>query len=95
MSNRDIKIETAINQLKAKQAVELTNLRKKVQAGLEEKEREKKAEDAKLEKKFANVHRELKAQQEKEILHFKGEFKSKGGQSSPLSSKSRIKWTMI
>ena len=34
MNNRDIKIDTSLNQLRAKQAVELANLKKKIQTGL-------------------------------------------------------------
>ena len=36
MENRDIKINTALNSLKAKQEVELANLKKKIRTGEDE-----------------------------------------------------------
>jgi hypothetical protein len=33
--------------------------------------------------KFDNLHKDLKGQQDKEVLNYKGEFKTRGGRDSP------------
>ena len=57
MANRDNKMQTALNQLKAKQDVELANLRKKIKTGLDELNKQLKKEEEKLNLKYENIRR--------------------------------------
>jgi len=90
MINRDNKMNTALNQLKAKHDVERANLRKKIKTGLDELNKQLKKEEEKLNLKFENIKREQKMQQDKEKIAFKGEFTSKGGQGSPMLTKTKL-----
>jgi hypothetical protein len=84
LNARSLKIETALNTLRAKQAAELAALQKKVRTGVDEQTKERKREEERINQKYANIAKELKSNQEKEILAFRGQFRSKGGQGSPL-----------
>jgi len=57
MINRDNKMNTALNQLKAKHDVERANLRKKIKTGLDELNKQLKKEEEKLNLKFENIKR--------------------------------------
>ena len=70
--------------MKAKQAVEYANLQKKIKTGREEQQKDKIKEEERINLKYGNIEKELKSNQEKEIMAFKGQFRSKGGQGSPL-----------
>ena len=70
--------------MKAKQAVEYANLQKKIKTGREEQLKDKIKEEERINLKYGNIEKELKSNQEKEIMAFKGQFRSKGGQGSPL-----------
>lgn len=50
-------MQTALNQLKAKQDVELANLRKKIKTGLDELNKQLKKEEEKLNLKYENIRR--------------------------------------
>lgn len=65
MEKRHERMETALNTLKAKQAVELANLRQKYKNMLDESIRDRKIEEERLHMKFDNLHKDLKAQQDK------------------------------
>lgn len=90
MNNRATKIDTALNTLKAKQDMELTNLRKKIKSGLDELNKQRKKQEEKLTLKFENIKKEQRMQHEKEKLAEKGHFPSKGGQGSPMLTKTRL-----
>ena len=49
-----------------------------------------KKDEEKLNLKFEHIKKEQKMQQEKEKLAFKGDFTSKGGQGSPMLTKSKL-----
>ena len=72
MANRDNKMNTALNSLKAKQEVEVANLRKKVRTGQDEMNKQSKKEEEKLHLKYEHIKREQKMQQDKEKIAFKG-----------------------
>jgi hypothetical protein len=40
--------------------------------------------------KYGNIERELSSTHEKEVLAYKGQFTSKGGQGSPLLTKTKL-----
>lgn len=54
-------------------------------------------EEVRLRKKFENIMKELKMQQDKEVLALKGQFKSKGGLGSPVAKSKFLqsRWFMI
>ncbi|CAM6005956.1 unnamed protein product [Sphagnum balticum] len=87
---RNLKIETAVNTLKAKQAAEMAALQKKVKTGLDEQNKERHFEEVRLNQKYGNIEKELRSQHDKEVLAFKGHFRSKGGQGSPLLAKTKF-----
>ena len=88
---RNLKIETASNTMRAKQASELMALQKKIKTGLDEQTKERGKEEGRINLKFNNIEKELKGNHDKEILAFRGHFRSKGGQGSPLLlSKSKL-----
>ena len=90
MQNRHIKIDTGLNQLRARQDVEVANLRKKIRTGLDEINKQRKKEEEKLNHKYENIRKQQSMLQEKERLAFKGEFTSKGGIGSPMLTKSKL-----
>ena len=69
---RNERMETAINTLKAKQATELANLRKRYRTLLDELGTDRKIEEERLNTKHANLERDQKSQQDKEKLNYKG-----------------------
>jgi hypothetical protein len=90
MTNRNFKIETAMNKVKQRQEAELNALLKKLKQGLDELGKARKEEEAVLALKYANLYRDLRMRQDKEVLGLKGQFKSKGGAtSSPQISKNK------
>ncbi len=77
--------------MRAKQASELMALQKKIKTGLDEQTKERGKEEGRINLKFNNIEKELKGNHDKEILAFRGHFRSKGGQGSPLLlSKSKL-----
>jgi hypothetical protein len=60
-----VKIETALNTLRAKQGAELANLQKRVKTGKDEQTKDRFNEENRLKTKFFNIMKELKMQQEK------------------------------
>ena len=60
----------------------MITFKKRSSAILDEQNIWRKTENARLKQKYENVCKELKSQHDKEILLFKGEFKSKGGSMS-------------
>lgn len=72
------------NTLRVKQASELTALQKKIRTGVDEQNKERGREETRINQKYFNIAKELKSTHEKEILAFRGHFRSKGGQGSPL-----------
>ena len=65
MNARNIKIETSCNTLRAKQATELASLQKKIRTGLDEQNKERGREEARINLKYRNIEKELKANHEK------------------------------
>ena len=66
-------------------------LQKKIKTGLNELTKERKREEERLRLKYANFFKELKMQHDKEVLSFRGRFRSKGGNSSPQKSRTFIR----
>ena len=90
LANRNIKMETALNLLKTKQEVELSNLKKKIKTGLDELIKQRKREEEKTTLRFENTRKEQKMQHDKEKLAEKGHFTSKGGMGSPMLTKTKL-----
>lgn len=88
LDKRNEKIETALATLRGRQSVELANLHKRVKTELDELGRERKIEEERLLQKHENLQRDLRNQQEKEVLNYKGQFRSRGGRDSPMRTKS-------
>ena len=63
MENRDNKMNTALNQLRAKQEVEVANLKKKIRTGEDELNKQLKKDEEKLHLKFENIKKEQRGQQ--------------------------------
>lgn len=63
----------------------MANLQKRIKTGKDEQTKDRFNEENRLKTKFFNIMKELKMQQEKEVLALQGKFKSKGGQSSPVT----------
>ncbi len=57
MNARNLKIETASNTLRAKQAAELAALQKKIRTGVDEQNKERSKEEARLNLKYHNIER--------------------------------------
>lgn len=55
-----------------------------------ESKKQRGRDEEKLALKYSNLQRDLLAKQQKEKLAHKGQFTSKGGQGSPLLTKSRL-----
>ena len=85
-TSRKNKMDTALSTLKAKQNTEMTNFQKRVATSRAEKNRDRKIEEDKINLKYDNFMRDLKKNQEKEVLAFKGQFKSLGGTATAASS---------
>lgn len=90
LSNRNSKIETALSTLRGNQDVELAALKKKIKTGLDEQNKDRKKEEERIMLKYGNIERELSSTHEKEVLAYKGQFTSKGGQGSPLLTKTKL-----
>lgn len=90
MAARKARIEAALKHLREKHENELVNLHKNAKATLNESKKARGREEEKLGLKLSNLERELAMKQEKEKLAHKGEFTSKGGEGSPLLTKSRL-----
>ena len=90
MANRNSKMENALTLLKNKHDAQLVNLKKKNKTGLDELCKQRKKEEEKLNLKFENTKREQKSQHDKESLAEKGQFPSKGGQGSPMLTKTKF-----
>lgn len=88
MAKRNERIETALATLRSKQGVELANLKMKYKNMLDESITDRKIEEERLLQKQENLLSDLKSQQDKEVLNYKGEFRSKGGRDSPLRTRS-------
>ena len=58
-----MKIETALNTLRAKQAAEIANLQKRIKTGRDEQTKDRFNEENRLKTKFFNIMKELKMQQ--------------------------------
>lgn len=69
----------------------MNTLKKRIAAGVDEQNIDRHVEESRLKQKYDNVCKELKSQHEKEVLLFKGEFKSKGG--SILSDGTASSWS--
>ena len=91
MTARNNKIDANIVKLKQKQEIQLEILRKRIKTGYEQNIKTKKKEEAKLNLKHANACKQLKMQQDKEIIGLQGQFRSKGGQGSPIKARTFIK----
>lgn len=63
----------------------MKNLMKRIKTGKDEQMKDRFNEEVRLRKKFENIMKELKMQQDKEVLALKGQFKSKGGLGSPVA----------
>jgi hypothetical protein len=81
---RNLKIETKVNNLLAEQATELTAYQKKVRTGLDEVSKDRTKEENRINQKYHNLERELKASHDKEIMAYRGQFRSKGGRGTAL-----------
>jgi hypothetical protein len=90
MNNRGIRIEVALKHLREKQENELVNLNKNIKATLKESQKIKQREEETLALKFNNLEKDMSMKQEKEKIAHRGEFTSKGGEGSPLLTKSRL-----
>lgn len=68
----------------------MTALHKKIKTGMDEQTKDRGVEENRLRLKYSNVCKDLKMQQDKEVLAHKGQFKSKGGSTaSPSITKSK------
>lgn len=76
--------------MKEKQENELANLAKNIKATANESRKLRQRDEERVALKFANLERELSMKQEKEKIAHRGEFTSKGGEGSPLLTKSRL-----
>lgn len=76
--------------MKEKQENELANLAKNTKATANESRKLRQRDEERVALKFANLERELSMKQEKEKIAHRGEFTSKGGEGSPLLTKSRL-----
>lgn len=85
--NRKMKMDVALNTLKDKHNSEMECLKQKLSNGRAEKVKERRREKEVMELKFENLRVELRKQQEKELLGWRGEFKSLGGTSSMIRSR--------
>ena len=65
LNARSNKIETAINTLRGKQALEMTALQKKIKAGLDELLKERNKEKNRISKKYENLIREQRSVHDK------------------------------
>jgi hypothetical protein len=54
---RNLKIDTAANTLRAKQATELAALQKKIKTGLDEQNKDRVKEELRLNQKYANIEK--------------------------------------
>lgn len=90
--NRNNKMENSLSILRNKQNTELTNFQKRVKTTKAERNREKDIEVDKINMKYENLMKDLKVIQDREVLGFKGEFKSLGGtaSSSPVKQRSML-----
>ncbi len=55
---------------------------------LDESITDRKIEEERLLQKHDNLIKDLGSQQDKEVLNYKGQFRSKGGRDSPLRTRS-------
>ena len=76
--------------MKEKQENELANLAKNIKATANESRKLRQRDEERVALKFANLERELSMKQEREKIAHRGEFTSKGGEGSPLLTKSRL-----
>ncbi len=60
-------------------------MQKRIKTGRDEQMKDRFNEEVRLKKKFENIMKELRMQQDKEVLGLKGQFKSKGGLNSPVT----------
>ena len=60
-----MKIEASLNTLRAKQNVELVALQKKIKTGLDEQNKERLKEEGRINQKYFNIEKELKANHDK------------------------------
>lgn len=60
----------------------------KYKKNLDEAIRNRTIQAERLRQKHENLVHDLKGQQDKEVLNYKGEFKSKGGRDSPQRTRS-------
>ena len=65
MQARNLKIDTAQNTLRAKQAAELAALQKKIRTGLDEQNKERTREEFRINQKYANLEKEMRSIQDK------------------------------
>lgn len=57
LNSRNLKIETALNTLRAKQAVELAALQKKIKTGVDEQIKERNKEEERINLKYGNIRK--------------------------------------
>lgn len=74
--------------------MELANLKKRIKTTEEDNTKDHHFEILRIKQKYENMMNDLKAQQERESLSFKGEFRTLGG-GSPTSSPNRSKMQPI
>ena len=86
-TNRQNKLSTALETLKAKQNVEMENLKKRNKTHLDEQLKDRKITEDTINHKYENLMIDLKVVQEKEILSFKGELKSAVGSPTKKGEK--------
>jgi len=67
--------------------VELANLKKRYKTLLDESVTDRKIEEERLLTKHNNLLRDQRSQHEKEVLNYKGHFRTKGGRDSPLRTR--------
>ena len=84
--NRKIKLQTALDTLKVTHDNQMQNLKKRNRTHLDEQLKDKKITEDTINHKYENFMNDLKVAQEKEVLAFKGEYKSLGGAATGTSS---------
>ena len=82
-------MDNSLTILKNKQKTELTNFQKRVKTTKAERNKERDIKVEEINQKYENLMRDLKVVQERQVLGFKGEFKSLGGTASSSPAKTR------
>ncbi len=76
--------------MRNKQANEVANLKQRIKTTGEDNTKEHHFESLRINQRYENTLNDQKAEQEREILSFKGEFRTLGGSPTQSPSKSKV-----